>query len=107
MKRKNKKVLKAVKILAVVYLAISLSVFAVGGKSKENTPRENTTTEYEYKLAEFDGRIAVFDLETNSPIEVFDVYVSSLPYSEQSLIRQGLFASDRAELQRLIEDYTS
>ncbi len=41
------------------------------------------------------------------PKEIFEVYSDSLPESDREALKSGISARDDAELQRLIEDYTS
>lgn len=105
MKRKNPLVLNAIKYIEIAAIAVSLSAFASYQSTTGQLPSAPTKTEY--TLSVYDGRIAVFENSDSQPIEVFDVYVSSLPYNEQVELRNGLTAADRDELQRLIEDYTS
>lgn len=107
MKRKNPLVLKAIKYIEIFVLALSLSAFASDRTATEITPENHTVISAQYRLSEYDGRIAVFENDSSMPFEVFDVYVSSLPYNEQVIIRNGLTASTKAQLQQLIEDYTS
>lgn len=106
MKRKNKSVLKAVKVAQIFVLSFALSSFAsVNGENSAEQKTEKPTAYY--TLSEYDGRIAVFENGSSKPIEVFDTYISSLPYTEQNEIINGITAESKSELQKLIEDYTS
>lgn len=109
LKRRNKKVLKTVKILILCVLLLALASFAKNGSEAGNETGGEVAinSEYSFKISDFDGRIAVFDLKSDEMIEVFDVYLSSLPYDEQNEIKNGIFAENRQELQRIIEDFTS
>lgn len=60
-----------------------------------------------YTLTEYNGKIALYKKGYAMPVEIFDVYVSSLPQSDRELLTQGIDASNDDEAQRLIEDYTS
>ncbi len=105
LKKKNPLVLKVIKYIEIGAVALSLSVFA----SQETKPLkiEKNDAEIQYRLSVYDGRIAVFETGETEPVEVFDVFVASLPYNEQIELRNGLTATGRSELQKLIEDYTS
>ena len=105
MKKKSKKVLKTVKILEIITLLLALSSFA-SVKTTAPEPKSQIRDDY-YILSVYDGRIAVFENGSDKPVEVFDTFVSSLPYTEQSELQNGITARDRNELLRLIEDYTS
>ena len=57
-------------------------------------------------LRDWEGRLAVFSPNGNAPIEVYDVFTSSLPPSEKKAIQEGVLVYSETELQRLLEDYT-
>ena len=57
-------------------------------------------------VGEFEGKLAVFRNNTESPSEVLDVYIASLPESEQTALKHGIATHSEIELQRLLEDYT-
>ena len=105
MKKKNPRVLKAIKYIELAVLALSLSAFAP--QSETALTERNEKAKTEYTLSVYDGRVAVFENGEAKPVEVFDVYITSLPYNEQIKLLDGLTVSDRSELQQLIEDYTS
>lgn len=105
MKKKNPLAVRIIKYVEIAAIALSLSAFA--SQDTQTLQTENNNTKSEYRLSVYDGRIAVFETDETEPIEVFDVFVSSLPYDEQIELRNGLTATDRNELQKLIEDYTS
>lgn len=105
MKMKNQNVLKAIKIIEVIALALALSSFAsVKGQAPQN---KNEAVAGYYTLSVYDGRVAVFENGSDKPETVFDTYISSLPYPEQNELQNGITVYDRQELQKLIEDYTS
>lgn len=105
MKKKSKKILKTVKILEIVTLLLALSSFASVKTTAPET--KSQVRETYYTLSVYDGRIAVFENGSDKPVEVFDTFVSSLPYTEQNELQDGITARDKSELMRLIEDYTS
>lgn len=76
-------------------------------KSETSSPMTTTAAMEGFKVSEYDGRIAVYDLQSSQLVEVFDVYLSSLPSVEQNRIRSGIYAEDNAKLQKIIEEYTS
>lgn len=78
-------------------------------ESKENKIKENpyiSPVEY-YKVAEYQGKIAVFKNEENIPIEVYESYISVLPQHDRELLKDGIKVTSTEELQKVIEDYTS
>ncbi|MCR4563031.1 MAG: hypothetical protein K5755_00120 [Clostridiales bacterium] len=105
MKKSYSVAVKAVKYAEIAIILLAISVFASNKPSQSYSKINEPETGY--VLSVYDGRIAVFEYPDREPAEVFDVYISSLPYNEQLELESGIFVSDRRELQRLIEDYTS
>ena len=63
--------------------------------------------ETEFVVASYNEKIAVFENGSIEPIEIFDVYVNSLPPEDIKAVNSGIHAYGSEELNRLIEDYTS
>ncbi len=57
-------------------------------------------------VGSFEGRLAVFSPNENTPHTVYDVFLSSLPAAEQEALQAGIPVYTETALQRLIEDYT-
>lgn len=55
----------------------------------------------------YDGKIGIFKKEENTPFEIIDVDVSSLPQTDQLLLATGIKADSESDLQRIREDYES
>lgn len=60
-----------------------------------------------YTIAEYQGKIAVFKNGENVPMDIYNVYVSTLPQHDKTLLEQGIKIETPEELQKIIEDYTS
>ena len=60
-----------------------------------------------YTLSEYKGKIAVFKNQESVPIDIYDVYVATLPQHDRVLLENGIHIETPEELQKLIEDYTS
>lgn len=57
---------------------------------------------------EYNGKIGIFvGADAAYPQRVLDVYVSTLPEYDRSLLRSGLRLRDERELAEFIEDYSS
>lgn len=74
---------------------------------QQELPPVKKTEDFEYILAEYDGRLAVFGYNELAPKKVFDVYVSTLPPYDRELLAQGIGVTDYEELVVLLEDYIS
>lgn len=60
-----------------------------------------------YWLREYEGRLAVFRDGTDTPVQIIDLDVRTLPPYDQGLLQSGIAADSEQELSRLLEDYTS
>ena len=58
-----------------------------------------------YRIAEKDGRIALWDCGSSCWAEITDVPVSSLPEADRSRLHRGIPAATAAEAAALLEDY--
>lgn len=62
---------------------------------------------YQYYLREYQGKLAVFLPEKETPEKVFDVYLSTLPSYDRGQLQLGIPISNYEELVKRIEDYIS
>jgi len=60
-----------------------------------------------YYLRDFEGMLAVFAADNPEPLHIYEIFTDSLPPEDGRRLRFGIGARNEAELQRLIEDYTS
>jgi len=107
MKRKNAFVLRTVKVIIPVIIGFALASFASVKNSEPIIIRHSPDKNYQFIVRDFEGKITVFDSETNALIEQFDVYVSALPDPDAKRLEKGIPCEDRKQLQSLIEDLTS
>ena len=61
----------------------------------------------QYTIKDYNGKVAVFENDNTYPQNVYDSYTSVLPENDQKRLREGIVVTNTAELQRIIEDYTS
>lgn len=60
-----------------------------------------------YTIRAYEGQVAVFEGDSDYPMQVFDAPVEALPAEEQERLLAGIPAADRDQLSVLLEDYTS
>lgn len=65
------------------------------------------SSDYPYLLRTYDGKLAVFTSDLVQPDMVFDVYVRTLPVSDQKALEKGVRVETYEKLTALIEDYIS
>ena len=60
-----------------------------------------------YTIGIWQGRVAVFENNTETPVTVLDTPVTALPIADQKALEQGIPVSDPVTLAGLLEDYGS
>lgn len=91
-----------IKITAVVLAVCATAFLAVSAITQRAEPDASEM----YVLRDYNGRIAVFACGEDEPLEVFDIFTSSLPKSEAERVYKGITVEGGEALQRLIEDFT-
>ena len=91
-----------IKITAVVLAVCAAAVLTVSAITQRAEPDASEM----YVLRDYNGRIAVFACDEDEPLEVFDIFTSSLPKSEAERVYKGITVEGGEALQRLIEDFT-
>ncbi|MEE0858545.1 MAG: hypothetical protein U0M12_03635 [Acutalibacteraceae bacterium] len=76
--------------------------------SAETPTQSEQATEYKtYVVREYDGMVAVFEKDNNTPLSVTDTYVSSLPDGDIVKLKEGIEVNSEDRLRRLLEDLCS
>lgn len=91
-----------IKITAVVLAVCAAAFLTVSAITQRAEPDASEM----YVLRDYNGRIAVFACGGDEPLEVFDIFTSSLPKSEAERVYKGITVEGGEALQRLIEDFT-
>ena len=97
---------KGIRILCAVCLIFSAVRTSVTG-AETNAAHTQQAEQAPYMLGEYQGKIASYRTGSTEPMEVFDIYLDSLPAVNRQELLHGIPAQTVQELQRLIEDYTS
>lgn len=103
---KQKKIIKMVSISALVLFCFIFAAFNIFNFVYEDRQIQVYENE-KYIIGVYEEKIAVFAQGDSVPIEVYDVYVTTLPENDQKDIRKGIVVYGRVKLKYLIEDYTS
>lgn len=105
MKKKHVRII----LFSALCICVIAALFMVLNRDIENNIRENPYTPQNdyYTVTEYQGKIAVFKNNDTIPLDVYDTYVSFLPEHDRQLLKEGIRANNTAELQKIIEDYTS
>lgn len=115
MKRKT----RAIAVTAITLAAAGGAVVGFLAGADKESPSEvmepafdisvsqQETKKPRYRLAAYQGRLAVFIIGKNQPEMVFDRYLHYLPDVDREKLEAGIEVAEYSELMRLIEDYTS
>ncbi|MBE6828443.1 MAG: hypothetical protein E7514_07560 [Ruminococcaceae bacterium] len=99
--------LKATAVTAVLTLVITAAVLISFNLASKDDQSVETTASPLYTLGVYDGRVALYKRNFSMPVEIYDVYLDTLPEADRGLIENGIYAYSDEEAERLIEDYTS
>ena len=59
-----------------------------------------------YIVKEYAGKIGIYEAGAETPMQILDVYVFTLPEADQTALRTGIRAYSSDALRALIEDFT-
>ncbi len=96
-------------ISSIIVLSTLVNVSALNNTSRLTDVGNITETEnsvFRYVLKDYQGQIALFSQEKEKPIEVYDIYTSSLPTEDAAVIKKGILVTE-SELVAILEQYTS
>lgn len=91
-------------LIAAVVITFASINSPNGSIREEKTSSENINI---YTLSDYKGRIALYKQGYAMPVEIYDIYVDSLPEEEQEKVESGIEAKTDAEILKIIEAYTS
>lgn len=95
-------------VLFAIFLVACVGMISLNAGETKNTVPQNTQTHIpKYTLSVYQGKLALFARGYAMPVEIYDVYLDSLPKAEQEKIKNGISAENDTEIQKIIEDYTS
>jgi len=103
---KSKKIISTVLFSAFVifcFVFISVNIFKFIYDDSSTQAYLND----KYVVGVYDEKVAVFAQGDSVPIEVFEVYISTLPVKDQIELKKGIVVEGKSSLRKLIEDYTS
>lgn len=105
----QKTLLKCIGIVICISLVTAfVGIFSLSAGETKDTVQQNTgVTEPKYTFSVYQGRLALYERGFSMPVEIFDIYLDAFPQDEQEKITAGIYAESDAEIQKIIEDYTS
>ena len=97
--------------VACAVVVLSVSVICGVAATTSNSPSANTAVTAVKEIADygtlgvFEGRLALF-CDSDTPKEVYDVWVAALPPKEQARLAKGIPAPTREAFLALLQEYT-
>ena len=72
-----------------------------------NIEKEATSNIVTYIVKDFNGNIAVYESNSDTPFKITDVPISSMPKADQEMLKSGISVKGENELESLLEDLCS
>lgn len=95
-------------VLSISLAAVFVGIFSLSAGEAKGTVQQNTDVAApKYTFSAYQGRLALYERGFSMPVEIYDVYLDTFPQDEQEKITAGICAESDAEIQKIIEDYTS
>lgn len=95
-------------VLAVLALIFCVSFISITSEKKvKQSDRSSVTVSPKYTLSEYKGKVALYKSGYAMPVEIYDIYVDSLPDEEKTKVEEGIDAQTDEEIIKIIEAYTS
>ena len=107
LKNKLKGILAAISIFSLIYIPLDHNAEPISYYYEPEIKTNNTsTTNREYTVKEFNGKIAVFENSNTTPLYILDSpFTRDLPKADRELLQNGIKATTEEELNKILEDY--
>lgn len=87
--------------LSIVLVCIAVNFAVITAKS-ENTPQTGNRT---YIIKNYDGKVACFEEDSESPFLITDVQIITLPPLDREMLEGGVEVIGARAMSRALEDY--
>lgn len=91
---------------ALLILGSGLILKTRMGNENSDPPQSPAEPSPAYTLREYDSMVGVFREESDTPEEVYTVFVRVLPEKDKLALKNGISVSTEEELRHLIEDFS-
>lgn len=81
---------------------VVISIYTMNTRPQKDI---SSVAQQQYTVADFHGKIAVFDKGSVEPSVVYEIYTHLLPENDIELLRNGISVVSHDELQALLEDF--
>lgn len=102
------KMSKIITAISCALIALSAAIIIPTTAARPiNVPESNIPQQSMYTVGVYNGKLAVFEQSNDTPTDVYDVAIDDFPEADRILLAKGIPANSQAELQTILEDYTS
>lgn len=107
----SKRAVYCVGIILLCFLVAAVIMVFIGGENSVTAEQEPSGITQQqddsiYIVKEYNGKIAVFYQNDETPFRILEKSIDSLPQADRDMLKSGLSVTGESELRRLIEDYT-
>lgn len=95
---------KIIVALSTLFCTILIMVSIYNFIPKEPAEMHTSQNSITYIVADYNGKVAVFEKGSTQPLTVYDIYTHLLPENDIELLRRGIEFSDMEALQHCLED---
>ena len=97
--------IKGITLFLAITIAIFSVYFSVMAKPDHKESKTIKKATVQYFLGEFNGKLAIYKTDSNTPLEVLDIEINSLPERDITRINNKIHADTLNEIISIVEDY--
>ncbi len=94
-------------ISMIVAISLITTTYALKPSQNQLESQRKTAKAPLYTISEFNGRLAVFNYNSDIPIEIYEININTLPVLDYEKLKIGVNVYTKESLYILIEEYTS
>ena len=87
-------------IFCTILIVVSIYNLIPSVQDSQDTQPAETT----YTVADYGGKVAVFENDNSEPFAIYDIYTHLLPENDIEILRKGIKVNSMQQLQNCLED---
>lgn len=93
----------------VILIIMGVVIGLTSPKKEKNIykPESGISETYKYLLKEYNGKIGIFETGSDTPIQIIDIPINTLPEEDIKSLKLGIRVKDVDALNKIIEDFES
>ena len=93
-------------VLCAAVLTFAVILIPMTGMGQNPSAEPSSQASAGYTVRDYQGKIAVFEGSAQEPSQVLSIETATFPQEDQQLLKVGIHAASKADLQRILEDYS-